>query len=46
MRPAIAVFAETYWSQAQGQWAGAAVKTIVIEDALLAAVSALESPAL
>jgi TrmH family RNA methyltransferase len=45
VRPAIAVFSETYWPQAKVEWSGAAVKTIVIEDALLAAVSALESPA-
>ena len=45
VRPAIAVFSETYWLQGRVQWSGAAVKTIVIDDALLAAVSALESPA-
>ena len=45
VRPAIAVFAETYWPRAQVEWAGAAIKSIVIADALLAAASALESPA-
>ncbi len=45
VRPAIAVFSETYWPQARMEWVGAAVKTIVINDALLAAVSGLESPA-
>lgn len=44
-RPAIAVFAESFWPLAQAEWAQAAMKTIVLADALFADVSALESPA-
>lgn len=45
VRPAVAVFAESLWPTARIEWADAAGKTIVIADALLAAVSGLESPA-
>jgi TrmH family RNA methyltransferase len=45
VRPAIAVFAESAWPAAQHEWAGAADRTVVLADALLAAVSGLESPA-
>ncbi len=45
VQPLIAVFAESFWQQANAQWAGAARQTIVIADALFAAISALESPA-
>ncbi len=44
-RPAIAVFSESFWPLAQAEWAQAAMKTIVLADALFADVSALESPA-
>lgn len=44
-RPAIAVFAESFWPLAQAEWAQEAMKTIVLADALFADVSALESPA-
>jgi TrmH family RNA methyltransferase len=44
VRPALAVFAESFWSQAQFEWADAAEKTVVVADALLAAASGLESP--
>ncbi|MDM0119135.1 TrmH family RNA methyltransferase [Variovorax arabinosiphilus] len=45
VRPALAVFAESFWPQAQLEWADAADKTVVVADALLAAASGLESPA-
>jgi len=45
VRPALAVFAESFWPQAQFEWADAAEKTVVVADALLAAASGLESPA-
>ncbi|MGP1629157.1 MAG: TrmH family RNA methyltransferase [Giesbergeria sp.] len=41
----IAVFSESYWPIAQVEWARAAIKTIVLADALFADVSGLESPA-
>ena len=44
VRPALAVFAESFWPQAQFEWADAAEKTVVVADALLAAASGLESP--
>ena len=45
VRPALAVFAESFWPQAQFEWADAADKAVVVADALLAAASGLESPA-
>lgn len=45
VRPAIAVFSESFWPLAPVQWTQAAIKTIVIADALLSGISALESPA-
>ena len=44
-KPALAIFAESFWSQAQAQYAQAATKTIVMTDKLLADLSSLESPA-
>lgn len=44
-RPAVAVFAESFWPLAQVEWAQVAIKTIVISDALFAEISGLESPA-
>lgn len=41
----IAVFSESYWPFAQVEWAQAAIKTIVLADALFADISGLESPA-
>lgn len=43
--PAVAVFSESFWPQAQAGWAQAASKTIVLADALFADISGLESPA-
>lgn len=45
VRPAIAVFSKSFWPLAPVEWAQSAIKTIVIDDALLAGVSGLESPA-
>lgn len=45
VRPAIAVFSRSFWPGAPVEWADAAGKTIVVDDALLAGVSGLESPA-
>ncbi len=44
VRAAIAIFTESAWPAARHEWAGAADKTVVVADALLAAVSGLESP--
>jgi TrmH family RNA methyltransferase len=45
LTPAIAVFSESFWPLAPAEWARAAIKTIVISDALLPEISGLESPA-
>ena len=45
VRPAIAVFSETFWATVPAQWAQAAVKNIVLSDRLFQDLSALESPA-
>jgi TrmH family RNA methyltransferase len=46
LTPQMAVFSESYWTQAPAEWtAAAAVKTLVIADALWSEFSALESPA-
>ncbi len=44
-RPAIAVFSESFWPQVPVGWSNIPIKTIVIADALLTQISALESPA-
>ena len=44
-RPAVAVFSESFWPLAQSQYAQAAMKNIVLADALWADISGLESPA-
>ena len=44
-RPAVAVFSESFWASALEQLAQAAIKTIVIPEALFAGISGLESPA-
>ncbi len=43
--PAVAVFSESFWPQAPAQYAQAAIKIIVLADALFADISGLESPA-
>ncbi|WP_431276358.1 TrmH family RNA methyltransferase [Variovorax ureilyticus] len=45
VRAAVAVFTESSWPAARAEWSGAADKTVVIADALMAGISGLESPA-
>lgn len=45
VRPSIAVFAESFWPQAEFDYGHRADKTIVMADALMADISGLESPA-
>lgn len=45
VRPAIGVYAESFWPLAQEEYRLAAIKSIVIADALWSDVSGLESPA-
>jgi len=45
LKPAVAVFCESFWPLAPAEWAQAAIKTIVIPDLLMADISGLESPA-
>ena len=45
LRASVAVFSESFWLQAQVEYAQAATKFIVLADALFADVSGLESPA-
>lgn len=44
-RPALAVFAESYWPQADPLLQEAAAKKHIVPDALMAGISGLESPA-
>ena len=45
VQPAIAVFSESFWPIAPAVYAKAAIKVIVVADALFAVISGLESPA-
>lgn len=45
VRPAVAVFSESFWHKAPVEWSQLATKIVVIDDALFAGISALESPA-
>ena len=45
VQPAVAVFSESYWPLAPVECARAAIKIIVMPDALFADISGLESPA-
>jgi TrmH family RNA methyltransferase len=45
VKPALAVFCESFWPSATVEWSGQAIKNVVIADALFAGLSALESPA-
>lgn len=45
VQPAVAVFCESFWHEAPVEWSQFAIKNIVINDALFAGISALESPA-
>lgn len=44
VRPAVAVFRETYWPLAPVQYAQSAIKIVVIPDSLFQEISGLESP--
>ena len=44
VRPAVAVFKETYWPLAPVQYAQDAIKIVVIPDRLFQEISGLESP--
>jgi TrmH family RNA methyltransferase len=43
-RPAIGIFCESFWPVVPVQYAQAAIKNVVISDALFASISTLESP--
>jgi len=45
LKPALAVFSESFWPHAQAQYGQVAMKNIVIADVLLPEISGLESPA-
>jgi TrmH family RNA methyltransferase len=45
VRPAVAVFSETFWARSRFDWADASDRLVVVADELLAGVSGLESPA-
>lgn len=42
-KPVLALFSESFWAQDQSIWAQAAIKNIVVPDALLGQISGLES---
>jgi RNA methyltransferase, TrmH family len=45
LKPAFAIFSESFWPQCPAEWANAAIKTVVVADDLLRGASGLESPA-
>lgn len=45
IRPAIAVFSESYWVNASGDQKNMADKNMIVSDSVFASISALESPA-
>ena len=45
LTPKVAVFSKSFWPLTPGEWAQAASKVIVLDDALFADISGLESPA-
>ena len=45
LRPAVALYAKSYWEQAPANYVASAVRNVVVEDALFADLSTLESPA-
>jgi TrmH family RNA methyltransferase len=45
LQPAVAVYSETFWAQAQGPIATVTGKKVIVSDALFKDISALESPA-
>ena len=44
-KPALVIFSESFWPTAPAQYAQAAIKIVVVKDALLREISSLESPA-
>ena len=45
LQPKIAVFSKSFWPQAPVEWGQVATKVVVLDDALFADISGLESPA-
>ena len=45
VEPALAVFSESFWSEAQFEWSRPDGKNVVVADALFSPLSSLESPA-
>ncbi len=45
LKPVLGLFSESFWPLAQSIWAQAAIKNIVVSDALFAQISGLESTA-
>lgn len=45
LQPKVAVFSKSFWPEAPREWAQAAPKIVVLDDALFADISGLESPA-
>ena len=45
LRADTAVFSDSYWSETSKEWAQTASKVVILPDALVAEISALESPA-
>ena len=45
LRADTAVFSDSYWSETSKEWAQTASKVVILQDALFAEISALESPA-
>ena len=45
LRPKVAVFAKSFWPDVPKEWVESATKVVVLDDALFADISGLESPA-
>ncbi|MES2531333.1 MAG: RNA methyltransferase [Pseudomonadota bacterium] len=45
VRPALAVFSSSFWASSRFEWTDCADKIVIVDDALLAGISGLESPA-
>ncbi|MEG0413435.1 MAG: TrmH family RNA methyltransferase, partial [Comamonas sp.] len=45
LQPKVAVFSKSFWPEAPREWVQAAPKVVVLDDALFADISGLESPA-
>ncbi len=45
VKPALAVFSSSFWPRAPKEWSDSAAKTLVLNESLWRALSALESPA-